>query len=966
MLSKESLEDVNPIDIVNAHGTNIQVKQQSEMWFKIRKLARVTGSRIYTALGLESKSKQKDYFEEVVQNKTTPKVPPNAAMLHGLVNEKNALGVLVSRVLPAYYPNIDYVEEGCRVLKNDNQIFGVVSPDGRGEDSSNNAPVLAFEFKCPFPDKQYTTDVHYEIPDRYIPQILAEMATVEVNELLYLCYTPKSSTVFKVCNNRELWDEMLALLKEFYGGEKPQRPNQTAGDIKMLRHKIKIFKSECCHLVVELGSTKTIECNHRDDDTMDGTYGFHGREADGGSFSLIELEQTMYSVRSSLNEAYDVSRLIAKEVLVAVISDLDRSQTKDGPHAVPIAYGLSGYSLKCESVRGIILDILQSCDNKGLHVPAISFDGQFYNIAVRSNDNQPLTILQLAKDIWERSKKMSKAEQQRTVANANLVGRTSDLQSLSAKVDIDVDVRNAMYVSPITVGPVKSTIASKILTPANLNKHLNKAPVSNPVSTETEAEDHVFHLIPTEIQQTLDYDTVQRISQVNQRLADCSQVTGQAKTTNRDFIGAVQDLDNLTAIADAQSDTSNHTVNDANRVQQVADITNRPTSMPHNVTVLNQMLDILHNNQNEQIKQKWRDINADALLEKFSSASVIAKSFTVPELRICFSVLNENQKNGRKTNTNCPKHKADFVNLFSNAFGDGSTIQSKVSRKVASLRQLSKDAVNRLPKNALNIIMATNLFPHELQKWRSGAPFQDGINVEGEPYIWYSQPEYYKEIDAHVATLLDCHHIFVNCRSLICRKGLPSQRISAKAWHSVALNARENKTGLSPAIAIDIIDRQSNALAQKVFSPEVEREMRQLGYEEEARFCADIRNWYRAEDEPGLSASERHSYRIKLRNRLLQCIKLNQFPPSGSHVADMPVVMFEGILTNIDRRTQLYAMSKSGTYNVRAPTSLDSETTFSAFQDLDPRGSGILHPDDVPRTLAAATFLFKSKNVAER
>ena len=39
-----------------------------------------------------------------------------------------------------------------------------------------------------------------------------------------------------------------------------------------------------------------------------------------------------------------------------------------------------------------------------------------------------------------------------------------------------------------------------------------------------------------------------------------------------------------------------------------------------------------------------------------------------------------------------------------------------------------------------------------------------------------------------------------------------------------------------------------------------------------------------------------------MRSMLLSSVNLSTFPPPGSHVAGMSLVMFEGLLTNIDRR----------------------------------------------------------------
>jgi hypothetical protein len=46
----------------------------------------------------------------------------------------------------------------------------------------------------------------------------------------------------------------------------------------------------------------------------------------------------------------------------------------------------------------------------------------------------------------------------------------------------------------------------------------------------------------------------------------------------------------------------------------------------------------------------------------------------------------------------------------------------------------------------------------------------------------------------------------------------------------------------------------------------------------------------------------------------------------------MPMAQFEGMLCNVDRRLQLYAMVKESVYNQRSVTSLDYETFFSGFQ----------------------------------
>lgn len=66
-----------------------------------------------------------------------------------------------------------------------------------------------------------------------------------------------------------------------------------------------------------------------------------------------------------------------------------------------------------------------------------------------------------------------------------------------------------------------------------------------------------------------------------------------------------------------------------------------------------------------------------------------------------------------------------------------------------------------------------------------------------------------------------------------------------------------------------------------------------------------------------------------------------------------------GLLTSIERHIQLYTTLPS--YNTRALNTLDSETLFGSFQDIDPKGQGVLHPDDIPCALNKSCELLSTK-----
>lgn len=146
--------------------------------------------------------------------------------------------------------------------------------------------------------------------------------------------------------------------------------------------------------------------------------------------------------------------------------------------------------------------------------------------------------------------------------------------------------------------------------------------------------------------------------------------------------------------------------------------------------------------------------------------------------------------------------------------------------------------------------------------------------------------------------------------------------------------AVNNKAGLSIEVAKELRDRQKNSFAQATFSEKVEKVMESNGDVREANWCSLIRNWYSAIDDAGIPLDTRLRKMLDIRSYLLPFLRTGHFPPQGAYIAGLPIAQFEGILSNVDRRIQLYSMTTLQTYNQRAVTSLDSETFFSGFQVL--------------------------------
>ena len=117
----------------------------------------------------------------------------------------------MAQVLPFFYSDLVFVEEGCHIINHQDRPLFLISPDGsagvlsQADVVQKPNPRLAFEIKCPT-GNIFTTTVHYKIPDRYIMQVLSEMAALDVNVLLYVCWTEESSTVIEVKMDDDLWN----------------------------------------------------------------------------------------------------------------------------------------------------------------------------------------------------------------------------------------------------------------------------------------------------------------------------------------------------------------------------------------------------------------------------------------------------------------------------------------------------------------------------------------------------------------------------------------------------------------------------------------------------------------------------------------------------------------------------------------------------------------------------------------
>ena len=324
---------------------HLTTKQITPVWHEIRDGSSVSGSTLFKACGLGLLREQQEHFDKVFKG-YQPTVKPALQKLfdRGAKEEPNALATLVGKILPVYFPALKYFEDGCNVISLKNGYL-VVSGDGSGLNDDLQYKV-AFEMKCPKPGKTHTPDVHYRLAVYYSTQVLSQMATKCCNTFAYICYTPESCTFIQGKFDEKCWDTIWQYLQSLYGIPHPVRPQKKYPHASMIRNCLNNYCTDC-PFVAEFPSLLYRPCSCTPTDNEYDAWGTHHDIVNSTlNFNLCDMTNCLTSALQNMTDAWNILWRPAKKVLVTVVSDLHRfgKFQSDAPHAVPIQYGLSGYS----------------------------------------------------------------------------------------------------------------------------------------------------------------------------------------------------------------------------------------------------------------------------------------------------------------------------------------------------------------------------------------------------------------------------------------------------------------------------------------------------------------------------------------------------------------------------------------------------------------------------------------------
>ncbi|KAH3898006.1 uncharacterized protein LOC127864724 [Dreissena polymorpha] len=396
MVDLNSLESYKSLETLTDLATEKNdprlIKQRSTAWFDIRSKAKVTGSTLYRSIGLDGLKNLKEHFEQVIcgapEKQFSEKVKD--AMKHGVENEINAVATLVGKVIPVLFPGMIFCEEGCVISSDDSgNTFCVVSPDGSlRQDTSLLSTSMAVEIKCP------TTDIHFQLPPRYLLQCLSQIEALNVNSLIYLSWTETLTSIFKVERNINLYNNAMEIARSIYDTSNPKRPNTLCSSVKTLKDEIERASKDACFL----GCFPSAKVGKA---TVRSAFEVH---------TVHEISVLLNSLVDLHSQIHEIKREKATEAVVFICADLNRSWNKNLSLSSPVAWFTKGYSLETKKMREIAEEVHNRCHESGIHIPCQSFDGQWHNLVVRDSENNPLTTLQLQKDVWREVEQTKKTE----------------------------------------------------------------------------------------------------------------------------------------------------------------------------------------------------------------------------------------------------------------------------------------------------------------------------------------------------------------------------------------------------------------------------------------------------------------------------------------------------------------------------------------------------------------------------
>ena len=540
-----------------------------------------------------------------------------------------------------------------------------------------------------------------------------------------------------------------------------------------------------------------------------------------------------------VQKAHEILCQKATELLLFVASDSDRQFNKDIPSCIPIAYGLKGKSLHIETARNMINVVQNALNAKNIKVLAESLDGQWAPIVFRDSDNNPLTVYEFNKDCWSRFVKMGKSTLLKYMESfAHISGKNIEGLAKPECFDIgwyrngnigfDVSFKlnerkeNVMFLKCYSFcGDLNIPEGLRSLQTPKMSSR------SNLWGFQIAISGNFLHILGfKQIADNLpeDFSEIQTVY-----------IDDATRNLRHDLIEVNFEEDfNEDSQLSLVNFLEDSTLTECEKIRTLLLTTHRD--------IMERILIILMCLNNE----KWKSYDIEDLYnEHMTSTNIIFKTFLSKELG---EIINFLQMLAPK-NFKFPKcnNKIEKANVLGYIMGHLDRVQLKrpKMKSMKTLREIWWDEITiNVPINVLRVASAEWMFKMCFPKWlcKSPVPIQYEVPCDYDEYNIFAYPEKNVARNKIEPRLIDPSHCLTNMRVHATTKCIFN--CNCEAFKAVS---KYNNDILSAGLVHQpLLDKQSVAFAEQVFSKNVSDARTTLGYHNEAKLVTYVCNWFHA------------------------------------------------------------------------------------------------------------------------
>jgi hypothetical protein len=895
-------------DVYDLENATELVKPGTELWFKLRHEAYVTGDTVFDAIGLKSVDAMKKHYNYYVKNMDSENFSPEENVKPATFE---SLGIVASKVASSLYKNATVQQVGVFFQDSKNcRRFLAATPDCVLRHSGGNTVPVIFEMH---------DVVSFTYPSKEsLCRAMCEMCVLGSNEALHISVHPGCIVTHVIEMDSHLAEKVIQIAVDLYEKSDDTKSftlplkSQMTWKGEILSELDKCYNS-CCRDGVTLPyTTFSDSLTTADDDTVPGPYIRHAPRKMNDLNSLFLDAVLKYVLDICDNNIVDTHTLLrpqADEIFAIMATDTNRVSRPGVPAQIPVAYGLKGGGLSADLLRSMMDEVKDELHSRNINVVCEVFDGHHRSYMERDAAGSPLYRTRLQLDTWNKVSNLGKAALIQEVEKLASVEQDLPYLQEHRRMHCEWKIEGNIFIL-----------------------HTKKCPCP-----PRKRKQGVFFL---------------------------STRGGPLQT-----IGILQNLHSTRGwfVAEEQDCIDFSTENVTDAILTPGSEHHHSSACPKGCNRLTNallheqpsFLQRLVSHLQKARPKKWEQLNPSKLLTKYLvSADILQKDFIVKE----FEALNELVKKltGKKLFPKCCKTKERKASVVSSFFGGCGNVTGMLLNPL-SLREYCKTALmsHNYPVLQLRVALAQVYHIKEKESWYDASPLPLRIVVDedGNEVDLFSYPEYNHLRGKVEPKVTDPYHILTNLRKGATSGAYP-ELCDKEAWQRVVSKDRKL---LTTSIVEDNVDKQDGSLARRVFSEPVQKIMEENGDIKTAQFVFHVRNWFEACDKRGLSAAERITHLVQMQKFLCSGISFDTFPPPTQYVRTMPIVTFEAILANIATRIQLYSICRAGTYNHRAVSSLAVENFFSTLANTSP--TGCPRASDIPSAMGQIVALNHYKHL---